>query len=510
MTKTYAIYARQSLDREGAGLAVSRQVEDCRELAGRLGLAGDAVIYSDNDLSASKKRGRRPGYEDLLEALRDQAHEVLVIWHNDRLHRRPMEMEQFIELAEQIQLQIHTVRAGQIDMSTPTGRMYARIVGAVARQEVEHKSERRRRSNLQRAMMGYRVGGTRGFGYGRTVTVDGQMHDRDLLDINEAEAAAIRDAAVRMIGGEITTSIWRSWNEDGYRTPHGKLWEASTFNRTMTRPALAGYVVYRKQILDGVTARAPAILTRDQLAAVKEIFADPARRRPRRQPIRGLVDRVATCGGCGEPVRVRLNSSRPRNDGTRRHFRTYSCPAKPVPGHCYIVTDIVDEIVIEAVTDVLARISRTPTPSDFESAAHHATRMELEQVREREHRVVTAIADGLIAREMAERTLRRIRDDRARTIAALDANDLPIRDQDDEPYAVAERFLRRLPAMKLEYWPVTFTEDPALRALAIREDIHDDFLDLPLLAQQAVIRSTVRVVITPRAAGGDRIRVTPL
>src|SRR5579859_3694494 len=257
---TYAIYARQSLDREGAGLAIARQVEDCRQLAQRLGIAGEPVVYADNDLSATRGRPR-PGYDDLLAALRDGRHETLLVWHNDRLHRRPVELEQFIAIAEAVQLSVHAVQAGELDLSTPTGRMVARIVGAVARHEVEHKGARRQRSNLQRAQRGLHRGSTRGFGYGRTVVVDGVRHDRDHLRINRREAAAIRDAARRVCAGESTTSIWRSWNDAGLRTPKGNLWQASTFAHTMKRPALAGLVRYRGQVLEGARAVAPAIIT---------------------------------------------------------------------------------------------------------------------------------------------------------------------------------------------------------------------------------------------------------
>ena len=63
-----AIYCRISDDREGRGLGVARQEDECRALAERLGWSVTHV-YRDNDLSAYRGR-RRPGYQALLEAVK--------------------------------------------------------------------------------------------------------------------------------------------------------------------------------------------------------------------------------------------------------------------------------------------------------------------------------------------------------------------------------------------------------------------------------------------------------
>ena len=51
------------------------------------------------------------GTERLLAALRGGEHDTLVVWHNDRLHRRPIELEEFIAVAEKIDLAVLTTVA---------------------------------------------------------------------------------------------------------------------------------------------------------------------------------------------------------------------------------------------------------------------------------------------------------------------------------------------------------------------------------------------------------------
>jgi site-specific DNA recombinase len=89
-----AIYARISLDQDGTALGVARQVQDCRGLAKSLGWVV-AEEYVDNDLSAFFGK-RRPGYEAMMAGLRDGIRDAVVVYHADRLTRRPIELEQFL------------------------------------------------------------------------------------------------------------------------------------------------------------------------------------------------------------------------------------------------------------------------------------------------------------------------------------------------------------------------------------------------------------------------------
>ena len=93
-----AIYARISSDREGDGLAISRQLEDCERLAADRGWR---VVerYIDQDVSAYKARVR-PAYQRLLDDLRAGTVDGVVVYHLDRLHRQPRELEEFFDVCE--------------------------------------------------------------------------------------------------------------------------------------------------------------------------------------------------------------------------------------------------------------------------------------------------------------------------------------------------------------------------------------------------------------------------
>ncbi len=92
------MYARISSDREGDNLAIGRQLADCEQLAARRGWK---VVerYVDSDISAYGGK-RRPEYLRMLEEIEAGAVEAVVVYHADRLHRHPRELEDFIDLCQ--------------------------------------------------------------------------------------------------------------------------------------------------------------------------------------------------------------------------------------------------------------------------------------------------------------------------------------------------------------------------------------------------------------------------
>lgn len=119
---------------------MERQENDCRDLAERLGW-DVAAVYVDNDISAYSG-APRPQYRAMLDAVRAGELQGIVAWHTDRLHRRNAELEEFVTIAEAHALQIQTVTSGPLDLTSASGRMVARMLGAAAQHEVDHARER--------------------------------------------------------------------------------------------------------------------------------------------------------------------------------------------------------------------------------------------------------------------------------------------------------------------------------------------------------------------------------
>ena len=74
-------------------------------------------------------RQAAPRYEDMLADIESGAIGAVVAWHLDRLRRRPIELENFIALADAKGIALATV-TGDVDLGTDQGRLDARITGA--------------------------------------------------------------------------------------------------------------------------------------------------------------------------------------------------------------------------------------------------------------------------------------------------------------------------------------------------------------------------------------------
>lgn len=279
------VYCRISDDREGAGLGVARQRQDCEALIERRGWTLTEV-YVDNDLSAYSGKPR-PAYDRLIEDVRAGTVEAVVAWHPDRLHRSTRELEDFIDVIEASGATVQTVTAGEYDLSTPTGRMNARIVGAVARGESEHKSRRARRKAEELANAGRaNGGGTRPFGF-----------EADRVTVREPEAAEIRAAVARLLAGETSYAVLADWQRRGVTTPTGGRWKATPFRRLMLSPRIAGWRGHKGESV--AKAEWPAIVSRDDWDRVGAILRDPARRRGGRPREYLLTGGLLVCGICG-------------------------------------------------------------------------------------------------------------------------------------------------------------------------------------------------------------------
>jgi DNA invertase Pin-like site-specific DNA recombinase len=288
-----AVYLRQSLDRTGEGLAVSRQREDCLRLCAERGWI--PTEYVDNDTSASK--GVRPQYRKMLADIMAGDIDAVVVWHLDRLHRQPMELEEFIKVTEEADIarNLATV-TGEVDLSTDDGRFMARIMGAVARKEIERKKARQQRQSLQRAQSG-RGRGPRAFGY------NGDHADPELV---AEEADAVERAYRDVLAGDSVYSVAVRWNKAGFRTNKGNEWDTTQVKRLLINPRYAGLRSFRREILykEGEPVRGdwPAIVDMDSWQAVHYLLTNTGQHTAGRPARKYLLGSILVCGECGKPL----------------------------------------------------------------------------------------------------------------------------------------------------------------------------------------------------------------
>lgn len=368
-----AIYTRISDDQTGRGLGVARQLEDCQELAARHGWT---VVnhFDDNDISAYSGK-RRPGFEAMLDAMEAGEFDALLCFHTDRLYRNMKDLERVIEIADARRIEIRTVQGGTLDLSTSAGRMVARILGSVARQESEHSGERKRRANVQRAAHGEWMASRRPFGY----TSNGEPL--------EPEASAVRRAFADVLGGKSLRAVAREWNAAGLEsTGAATSWTSPMVRRILLNPRYAALVVHQGKVV-GPGKWTPLVDEATHLAMVA-LLTSPGRSNSGvgyERKYQGT--NVYRCGVCGEGLTGWMPS---------RGGRAYICRDRHVRRQGEALDDYVSTVVVGrlAQPDAISLVSAATDRQHVDVAALHAQRTAL---RARQEELAALFAEGSIS-----------------------------------------------------------------------------------------------------------------
>lgn len=353
MTKRALIYTRVSRDDSGEGASNDRQEEACRALA--LARGFDVVgVESDISISAYARR-KRPAWERVLTAVREAQIDVVIAWHMDRMTRSVRDLEDLIDLSEETGVALTAVN-GDIDLTNDTGRIVARILGAVARGEGERKSARQKLANQQRAAQGLPWrSGFRAYGY----SLEGE--------VVEAEAIHIRKAATDALAGVSMKAIAAEWNSLGLRSVHAKKdalgWTNRGIRSMLVNPRYAGIATYKGEAV-GAGQWTP-ILEQETHALLKARLTDPSRRTRKsgggRTP-EHLLSGIAICVRCGATVAAR----------TANKIAAYGCSRGCVGTH----REAADRFVLAAFEEAIRRhgprailnAPTSPQPTSSESA----------------------------------------------------------------------------------------------------------------------------------------------
>lgn len=256
-----AVYARLSRDRSGLSENVAIQRRDCQEHAQAQGWEVTA-LYEDNDLGASRysRNRERPGYQQMLAAIRAGEVEAVLVTEMPRLYRRLEELLELIHLAEKTPFRhIETTEGGGYNLSTAEGIHNAVSAVNNAVLETRRFSDRMKRKKRAQAREGRFGGGVRPFGY-----------EADGVTVRESEAAIIREVAERIIAGESLYSICRDLHDRGIVGSTGQTFQRHTLKRLMTGKRLIGIRTHNGEA--EYKAVWPAILDQDTWAKLQLVL----------------------------------------------------------------------------------------------------------------------------------------------------------------------------------------------------------------------------------------------
>lgn len=162
-------------------------------------------------------------------------------------------------------------------------------------------------------------------------------HTADRTGVVDQEAAAIQEAARRVLGGDTLSAVVSDWNRRGVTTANGGPWRVNSLSSLLVQPRLAGLA----------PDAAPAIVDPDVHARLVALHAE-RRKGPRRPTRRYLLTGLLRCWRCGGGLR-----GMPRGRGAD----LYVCPGPP-HGGCSGTAVTADHADLAVRDMVLARLDR--------------------------------------------------------------------------------------------------------------------------------------------------------
>jgi site-specific DNA recombinase len=273
-----------------------------------------------------------------------------------------------------------SVTEGIVDASNPMGSVGFELTGSMNKLFAKTIQINTRRGKEARAMSGKPAGGgLRRFGF-----------EPDQVTHRQDEADLIRDAARRLLAGESSSGIVKSWNRAGVRMVGGSPWHVTSLRRTITSPRVAGLQQYRGQILEGVEATWEPILDRDTWEAVRRHFGTPEHRKGGR-PAQFLLTSYVWCGND--------SCSRQRLFGrTKDGRRVYTCQRQRGGCNLLVSADHLERYITAKALELLdtPAVTAALIQAGQDNGRAAALQIEHDKLVERQRELASQAADPAV------------------------------------------------------------------------------------------------------------------
>jgi site-specific DNA recombinase len=309
-----------------ANVSKEGMIKDLRDLCRAEGFQ-EVALHVDDGVSGSVRD--RPGLVAWLDDAREGRADVLVAWHVDRMSREGLPVAAAIlDVVEgkdpltgkPSHAAVRLMDVKGLDSNDGEGFRFRFVMQAeLARAERERMRDRARAKDRRLRLAGRWTGGPVPHGYQPQAIPTGGW----TLALNDDEAAALREAAGRLLAGDRLWEVTRWMNAHGTPPRRAKAWGVNTLRRTLTSEHLLGRVV-----VDGTVQRDeeghaltkfPAVLDLATALAVRGVLKSTPPEKPRgRHPVR-LLARVVTCATCGALLTITRGTNMPP---------TYRCPSR--------------------------------------------------------------------------------------------------------------------------------------------------------------------------------------
>ncbi|MDD5546868.1 MAG: recombinase family protein [Candidatus Omnitrophica bacterium] len=261
-----------------------------------------SVVAMYKDAGISAKNTNRPEFIRMMDDIEAGRLDVILCTKLDRLFRNTKD---FLDTTENFERKnvMFVCLEGNIDTSTPAGRVFSTMRAAFSQFERETTAERVKDVMCSRAEQGKYNGGIAPYGF---------LSENKSLRVNSLEADIVREIFSFYLEHRSILYVTHKLNEDGIKTRKGGMWAPTSVRRILTNPCYYGEVVYNKRshtyrgelrhnpverYIRGAGAHQP-LITRELFDKVRDIVRQQSKIAPKANA-KYLLTGLVYCSRCG-------------------------------------------------------------------------------------------------------------------------------------------------------------------------------------------------------------------
>ncbi|WGI19246.1 recombinase family protein [Latilactobacillus sakei] len=360
MKKAVAYVRVSTVDQAENGYSIDAQINNIKQFCAKTGYEL-AHVYADRGISG-KSTKKRVQLKQMLEDIKDNKFDAVVVWKYSRLARNLKDLLVFVDQFERNNVAFYSVDES-FDTSTIAGKMMLQILGSFAEMERNTIASNVKAGMKQRASTGY-SNSTQLLGYNNARDADGKRN----LIINEEEAVTVRNIYNWYIELGTFQSVADRLNSQGYRTKLGNQFSPTAIRTILINPTFKGLSVYNryedwdKKHRKGLNSN-PIIVDGQHQAIITDSVWDAANarinnvRKTRNWNHRSkyLLSGLIRCPECDGSMTVTTTRNKNKS-GERVERKYYSCAlSRKKKGACHansIPQEVADALVINRLTEL--------------------------------------------------------------------------------------------------------------------------------------------------------------
>lgn len=385
--RTAVAYARYS----SAGqrdVSIEQQLQDIRAYAER---EGYTIVheYADHARSGFRNVAARTEFQAMIAAAASGSYDTVLCWKVDRFGRNRADSATYKQQLSQLGVSVVYVME-----PIPTGAAGVLTEGmleAIAEWYSRNLSENVKRGMADNARKCL-FNGTTVYGYNG---IRNQPYQ-----INEEQAAVVRQIFSLYIEGFSIAEIARQLNDSGQRTESGRLFTINKIHNILKQRRYLGIYMFGDHVISGGM---PAIIDEDTWEKAQRM-KEKTSRHYEKSPVEYLLTGKAFCGLCGKPL---VGDSGTSKSGDPHYY--YTCQSRKRRAGCnkksmrkealedFVINFLMDHVLsgpeMERIADMILEYQK----KEADSSPLRSMEKELKDVERKISNTNRAIAEGVFS-----------------------------------------------------------------------------------------------------------------